>query len=139
MDTLAKRLIRARERAKLTQKELSKEAGVSQSTIGNLEAGIRDTARKITSIARALDVDVNWLADGEGPAPDQVVEIPTPRAREARLIAAYEDEEVLLDLYRRAGRRGMAEIIAGARVEVERFTREQGKQEPGETGAGPGK
>jgi transcriptional regulator with XRE-family HTH domain len=139
MDTLAKRLTWARERAKLTQEELAKKAGVSQGTIGNLEAGIRDTARKITSIARALDVDVNWLADGEGPAPDQVVETSTPKGREARLIAAYEDEEVLLDLYRRAGDRGKGEIIAGARVEVKKFAREQGKLGPGEAGVVPGK
>lgn len=68
MRTLAERLIWAREQKGLTQESLGKLSGVSQSTIGNLESGIRQSARKIVDIAKALDVDPIWLANGEGVA-----------------------------------------------------------------------
>lgn len=41
-------------------------AGVSQGTIGNLEAGLRNSARSIIEIAAALDVDAAWLSSGKG-------------------------------------------------------------------------
>lgn len=70
-DTLAKRLAWARAQKGLSQEQLAKSAGVSQGTIGNLEAGIRNTARKITAIAAALGVAPGWLADGTGcPVPE---------------------------------------------------------------------
>ncbi|HWZ47324.1 MAG TPA: S24 family peptidase [Herbaspirillum sp.] len=65
METLAKRLRWARNQKRLSQEELGKLAGVSQSTIGNLEAGTRASARKIASIAAALGVDALWLAEGK--------------------------------------------------------------------------
>ena len=66
MKTLAERLVWARNKKEMSQAQLAQAAGVSQSTIGNLEAGIRSSARKITSIALALDVDAAWLAEGIG-------------------------------------------------------------------------
>jgi phage repressor protein C with HTH and peptisase S24 domain len=70
MRTLAERLTWAREQKGLSQAALAKLSGVSQGTIGNLETGIRQTARKILEIASALDVDPIWLANGQGdPAP----------------------------------------------------------------------
>lgn len=72
LETLAERLVWARERKEWTQQELADKAGVSQGTIGNLESGARLTARKIASIARALEVDPNWLADNKGPLPGEV-------------------------------------------------------------------
>lgn len=127
LDTLAKRLVWARTRKDLTQEELAKKAGVSQGTIGNLEAGIRDTARKITSIARALDVDANWLADNKGAAPNQLAVVPAKR-RDARMVLAYDDEEELFDLYRRTDDRGRREIIKGAKVEVARVVAQGGNK-----------
>lgn len=71
MKTLASRLIWARNNKKMSQAELAKKSGVSQSAIGNLEAGIRLTSRSITAIAVALEVDPIWLAEGKGqPYPD---------------------------------------------------------------------
>ncbi|WP_254215940.1 helix-turn-helix domain-containing protein [Burkholderia multivorans] len=66
MYTLADRLKWARLKAELSQEELGKKAGVSQSTIGNLEAGTRNSARRLPQIAAALGVDALWLAEGRG-------------------------------------------------------------------------
>lgn len=66
MNTLAERLFWARGRKQLSQEQLAALAGVSQSTIGNLEAGIRLSARKLPQIASVLGVDALWLADGKG-------------------------------------------------------------------------
>lgn len=79
MDTLAKRLAWARERKGLTQEALARLSGVSQSTIGNLEAGLRQTARKIIDIAAVVEVDPNWLANGKG-APDSKLGLPAAPA-----------------------------------------------------------
>jgi phage repressor protein C with HTH and peptisase S24 domain len=66
MKNLAERLAFARERMGLTQGVLAKMAGVSQGTIGNLEAGLRNSTRSILEIAAALGVDATWLSTGKG-------------------------------------------------------------------------
>ena len=66
MKTLAERLVWARTQKELSQSELAKLAGVSQSTIGNLESGLRLSARRIANIADALGVSALWLAEGVG-------------------------------------------------------------------------
>ncbi|WP_230624914.1 helix-turn-helix domain-containing protein [Burkholderia cepacia] len=66
MYTLADRLKWARQKANLSQEELGKKAGVSQSTIGNLEAGTRNSARRLPQIAAVLGVNALWLAEGRG-------------------------------------------------------------------------
>jgi phage repressor protein C with HTH and peptisase S24 domain len=66
MNTLAERLIWARTRKQMTQLQLAKAAGVAQSTIGNLESGMRQTSRNIAQLANVLDVDALWLAEGKG-------------------------------------------------------------------------
>jgi len=81
MNNLAERLIWAREQKGLTQDALAKQAGVSQSTIGNLESGIRQTARKIIEIAAALNVDPMWLASGQGVAKPSATSEPRPAQR----------------------------------------------------------
>lgn len=64
--TLADRLKWARAKRKLSQTHLAKAAGVSQGTIGNLESGERKSARKLASIAAALQVNPLWLETGKG-------------------------------------------------------------------------
>lgn len=65
--TLAERLAAAREELGISQRELAKRAGVSASTIGNFEAGIRTDPRKLVQIANAAGVAVEWLSLGKGP------------------------------------------------------------------------
>ena len=118
MKTLAARLIWARERKALTQDVLANLSGVSQSTIGNLESGIRKSARRIVNIAAALDVDPLWLSDGKGTATGAPTNVqpfialaPPPVAQEPKRTLAHDDELSLLDLYRRADARGKRAIV----------------------------
>lgn len=67
VNTIAERLREAREAADLTQEELAERAGVSQSTIGNVESGIRRNPRELLNIAKALNVSAEWLKDGKLP------------------------------------------------------------------------
>ena len=67
MKTIAERLKYARESHKdWTQGRLAVAAGVSQSAIGNIEAGIREGRGSLPKIAKALGISHDWLADGEG-------------------------------------------------------------------------
>ena len=67
MKTLGDR-IRARRRVLcLTQKELAKKSGLSQTTISDIERGRNVGSREIISLANALLCRVEWLGTGEGP------------------------------------------------------------------------
>lgn len=72
MKKISERLIWARAQKSLrdgndfTQVDLATRAGVSQGAIGHLESGRTNTSRSITSIAKALEVDPVWLAEGKG-------------------------------------------------------------------------
>lgn len=65
-NTLAYRLNMAMSMMGITQGALAKASGVSQPTIWRLTKGEAEGSRKLVDIARALDVNVQWLASGEG-------------------------------------------------------------------------
>ncbi len=65
VNTIAERVAQARIAAKLTQDQLAKAANVSQSTIGNIEAGLRKRPRELLAIAAALQVEASWLQSGK--------------------------------------------------------------------------
>lgn len=50
----------------LSQGAIAKIAGVSQTTIADLERGRNDGSAKIAKIAKALNVNALWLSDGTG-------------------------------------------------------------------------
>lgn len=50
----------------MTQGALAKASGVSQPTIWRLTKGEAEGSRKLVEIARALDINVEWLANGVG-------------------------------------------------------------------------
>lgn len=66
MDSLAHRLKKARTLRELSQPALAKLAGVSQGTIGNIEAGIRGGSTSLAQLAHVLQVRYHWLRDGDG-------------------------------------------------------------------------
>lgn len=72
---LQDRIKLARERAKLTQKELADRVGVKPQAVSQWESGETKSLRG-PSLARAADaMSVNsiWLADGEGPMQNYAV------------------------------------------------------------------
>ena len=64
--TVGERIIKYREERGLSQYELSKIAGIPQSTLSSVEAGIRDgqnlTLHTAKRLARALDITIDLLA-----------------------------------------------------------------------------
>ena len=62
----SERLKAAREHAGITQSDLAKRSKVAQSTIGNIEAGIRGFGASVLRMAQACGVNAHWLATGEG-------------------------------------------------------------------------
>ena len=88
VETIGSRVKWAREQRGLTQAALAKVAGVSTSSIGNLEAGIRDKPRDLVALAFALGARPAWLATGQG----EWEEAPSPRGRTPPTIAEFAAE-----------------------------------------------
>ena len=66
MKTIAERLKVARDRKDWTQAQLAAAAGVSTGTVGNIEAGIRQSRGSLPQLSEALGVSHAWLAHGKG-------------------------------------------------------------------------
>jgi len=67
----SQRLKAARKHAKLTQAELSKAVGITQTSISDLERGKSASSTFSASIARICGVSALWLETGEGSMTDQ--------------------------------------------------------------------
>lgn len=67
MDNFAHRVRARRAELKLSQGELAKAAGLSQSTIAQIESGRNEGTTKMVELARALGVRESWLAEGTLP------------------------------------------------------------------------
>lgn len=102
MKTLAERMIWARqqkgkrENIDFTQKMLAEKAKVSQGSIGHLESGRTETTRKLLAIAKVLEVNPGWLADGNG------VPFAEVASRAAPQMDSLDQALILLSLYKRA-------------------------------------
>lgn len=67
MDTINERVRMLRKKLHLTQKEFGKKLGVSQTAIGQYEAGTRTiTARTILQLCQLFNVNDTWIRSGEG-------------------------------------------------------------------------
>lgn len=67
METFGSRVRETRKALKWTQKQLATAAGLSQTTISDIERGRNDSSADIIALARALRVSAEWLAEGRGP------------------------------------------------------------------------
>ena len=75
--TVASRVKYAREAAGLSQRQLSKAAGLSNQTISNIEAGHFGTRiTTLEALAKALNVSLGWLLEGKGEPPSREVAAP---------------------------------------------------------------
>lgn len=69
MNSIAERAAAARKFAGMTQKQAETASGVKQSDISKIERGDTERPAGLLALARAYDVDPNWLDTGDGPAP----------------------------------------------------------------------
>jgi transcriptional regulator with XRE-family HTH domain len=70
-DTVASRLKRLRKESHLSQEKLAEKAGVGQSAIGNIEAGVRGYGSSVVRVAAALGTNPDYLMlDSDDPAPN---------------------------------------------------------------------
>lgn len=67
--TLGGRIAIARRARGLTQSDLAKLVGITQSSVALLESGSSKSSNNTMELALALDVPVSWLVNGEGPTP----------------------------------------------------------------------
>ncbi|MNV00949.1 HTH-type transcriptional regulator PrtR [compost metagenome] len=67
MSALKDRLAEARTESGMSQAQLAKAVGAGQSTIASIENGRNKGSSLFLDLARALDVNVEWLMDGAGP------------------------------------------------------------------------
>lgn len=92
-ETFGSRLKQARSDAELTQAQLAKMSGVSQTTISDGERGRNAGSGDVARIAAVLGVNALWLADGKGQkAPPHPPTAPGPAitGRHQKLIALFE-------------------------------------------------
>jgi len=69
--SMAARVTYARNLRGISQESLAELAGVSQSSIGDIESGKVKTSRSLGKIAKALKASFEWLAEGEGEEPSE--------------------------------------------------------------------
>lgn len=66
MNTFGERLKAARKAHGITQAELAKLAGISQTTIADIERGRNKGSTEVLKLAKSLEVSPDWLATGKG-------------------------------------------------------------------------
>lgn len=67
MDNFASRVRARRKEIGISQVDLAKAAGVSQTTISDIERGRNEGSAEIVAIATALQCNAEWLSTGKGP------------------------------------------------------------------------
>lgn len=86
METVGDRVRRRRDEMNLSQAELAERAGIPQQTIGAIESKPIRRPQRALEIARALNVDLNWLLTGE--------EYPSPETLTRESTTQPLDEEI---------------------------------------------
>ncbi|UDQ81876.1 helix-turn-helix domain-containing protein [Erwinia rhapontici] len=74
----------------MTQGALAKASGVSQPTIWRLTKGEAEGSRKLVDIARALDINVEWLANGAGEMRGAATMSPTDKVKSGTTVPLWD-------------------------------------------------
>jgi phage repressor protein C with HTH and peptisase S24 domain len=117
LPTLADRLRHAMAELNLSQPDVAKLAGCSQTTIFKILSGQTSESRKTGAIARGLNISLAWLENGDVPSTVSHIKSKGPRTKlELEPIAAWDgstplnDDEVEIPLFNRL------EISAGSGI-----------------------
>ncbi|WP_080206509.1 helix-turn-helix domain-containing protein [Salmonella enterica] len=114
--TLGQRVRQRRKQLRLNQNQLSKAAGVSESSISLWESdNTAPRGANLHKLASALQCSPTWILFGDA---DQTPEEPRPIES-----ALKEDERELLRLYRALPESEQTAQIAGMRARVENYNR----------------
>lgn len=87
--TISERLNLAMQARGITQGALAKASGVAQPTIWRLTSGQAKASKKVVDIANALNVSVDWLANGVGDMEDAGREYRPPQTRSADMEGSF--------------------------------------------------
>ncbi|WP_153100821.1 helix-turn-helix domain-containing protein [Paraburkholderia hayleyella] len=79
MDTFGERVRAKRIEAGLTQADLARDSGISQSTIAQIESGRNQGSKHLLALAEALHVTALWLQNGGRTGGDSKSNKPLPR------------------------------------------------------------
>ncbi len=71
MSTLAERVKLARDRLNLSQQDVADATGMSQPSYYKIEKGLTKRTTYISELAKVLEVNIDWLANGIGEMLDQ--------------------------------------------------------------------
>ena len=95
----ADRLKSARKAAGLTQHALAEKVGIRSASIAQMETGLTKfpSSKNLLPLARALDVDPEWLISGKGQPKPPSNEVREPAAE---YCAHNQQEQMMLDLFR---------------------------------------
>lgn len=116
--TLGQRIRQRRKQIGLSQKGLSKSAGVSESSISLWESdNTAPRGANLHKLASALQCSPTWILFGDE---DKTPEAPRPTDTSAKL---KEDEQELLRLYRALPESEQVAQIEGMKARVENFNR----------------
>jgi transcriptional regulator with XRE-family HTH domain len=93
MESIGDRIKRTRKSQGLTQEGLAKRVGISQGTIGHIEAGRNSDSKHVIRIATALNVNAEWLQSGRGEGISQWP-FPGVTPEEYDMLAQADKEEI---------------------------------------------
>ena len=116
--TLGERIKRAREAKGLTLLDVAKEVGVSEATLQRYESGnIKNPKQpKLLSLAKALDVDVNYLMNWKG-----------DDEKKPKTNIDYDLEDLVI-IYNKLGRKERHELMAKA-YQLEKEMKDEGRRQ----------